>query len=293
MTILEIQKKYHQKIDSLDLDLLIGHILKKERELILSHPEFKIPNNKLRQLEKNIIRRLKNEPLAYITREKEFYGLNFLVNRSTLIPRPETELLVNLALETIKNHLTRAKKINFIDIGTGSGNIIISVLKNIENGTQAQNLNFIAIDSSKKALVIAEKNAKNNFLDKRIKFIQGNLLNPLISIKKTTYSPILIITANLPYLSKEIYQNCPPQVKKYEPKTALYSPQDGLGHYLKLFKQLKSFNSTEIILFLEISPEQKEILTPIIKNDLPHAKFDFKKDLSNRWRIVKIEIQAH
>lgn len=293
VTILEIQKKYHQKIDSLDLDLLIGHILKKERELILSHPEFKIPNNKLRQLEKNIIRRLKNEPLAYITREKEFYGLNFLVNRSTLIPRPETELLVNLALETIKNHLTRAKKINFIDIGTGSGNIIISVLKNIENGTQAQNLNFIAIDSSKKALVIAEKNAKNNFLDKRIKFIQGNLLNPLISIKKTTYSPILIITANLPYLSKEIYQNCPPQVKKYEPKTALYSPQDGLGHYLKLFKQLKSFNSTEIILFLEISPEQKEILTPIIKNDLPHAKFDFKKDLSNRWRIVKIEIQAH
>lgn len=293
VTILEIQKKYHQKIDSLDLDLLIGHILKKERELILSHPEFKIPNNKLRQLEKNIIRRLKNEPLAYITREKEFYGLNFLVNRSTLIPRPETELLVNLALETIKNHLTRAKKINFIDIGTGSGSIIISVLKNIENETQAQNLNFIAIDSSKKALVIAKKNAKNNFLDKRIKFIQGNLLNPLISIKKTTYSPILIITANLPYLSKEIYQNCPPQVKKYEPKTALYSPQDGLGHYLKLFKQLKSFNSTEIILFLEISPEQKEILTPIIKKDLPHAKFDFKKDLSNRWRIVKIEIQAH
>lgn len=290
MTILEIQKKYHQKIDNLDLNLLIGHILKKEREFILSHPELKISNNKLKQLEKNIARRLKNEPLAYITGEKEFYGLNFSVDRSTLIPRPETELLVDLAIETIKNNLTRNEKINFIDIGTGSGNIIISVFKNLENKIKSPKLNFIGIDSSKEAIKIAKKNAKNNFLNKKIKFTQGDLLSPLISSPKTTYSPILIITANLPYLSKKIYQNCLPSVKEYEPKTALYSPQFGLGHYLKLFKQLKSFDFFKLSLFLEISPEQKKILTPIIKTNFPCAKINFKKDLSGRWRVVKIEI---
>lgn len=290
LTILTIKKKYLSEIDSPDLDFIIGFVIKKNREFILTHPELKICSDDFKKIETLVNRRRQNEPLAYIFGNKEFYGLNFLVNQSTLIPRPETELLVDLALEQIVREKTVT---NVIDLGTGSGNIIISIvanLKKIKLPTKNR-ISFFASDISKKAINLAKKNSLlNNISD--IKFINGDLLNPFRQSKRTNQQESLIILANLPYLSKEIYKKCPPDVKDYEPQSALFSPQNGLGHYIKLFKQLKSLKAKKIIIFLEISPEQKKLLAPIIKNFFPLAKYEFKKDLAKKWRVAIIKINS-
>jgi len=316
-TIEKIQTKYHRKINSIDLDILISFVIKKEREFIMTHPEFVITDNQQSVIGKMIKRRLKNEPLAYILGQKEFYGLNFKVNKNTLIPRPETELMVESALKFIKTkrheNIKESNKknnevishqssvINIIDIGTGSGNIIISILKNlsIDLKFKIQNSEFFAIDISKGALKIARQNAKKNKVDEKIKFIHGNFLDPFLVNSKFNppaggQNSKFLILANLPYLSEEIYKNCPPTVKKYEPRTALYSANQGLAHYEKLLSQIKSLLTDyelPITALMEISPEQKRSISSIIKKYLPSAKIEFKKDLADKWRLCRVELR--
>ncbi len=185
-----------------------------------------------------------------------------------------------------------------MDVGTGSGNIIISLAKNAKNFKfQISNFKFYGIDISAEALKVAKKNARLHGVEKKIKFLQGNLLEPFLrNIKPSVTSHhSLIITANLPYLSKEIYQSAPIDVKKYEPKSALYSAEGGLAHYHELLLQLKTSHVPcsmfHVSCFLEISPEQKNPLSKIIKNIFPTAKISFEKDLAGKWRVCKIEIQ--
>jgi release factor glutamine methyltransferase len=298
LSILDFQKKYHKKISHLDLDLLISAAIQRPREFVLAHPEYKIPKTRNSQLETFIKRRLKNEPLAYILGAKEFYGLEFKVNNNTLIPRPETELLVELASHNIKHGTwnNRKDKPTIVDIGTGSGNIIISLIKKLQNdGLPVTKYQFYAVDISQEALRIAKKNAKKHNVDKKIKFIHGNLLEPII--KKCRLSLLacrIIIVANLPYLSNKIYKSAPTDVKKYEPKSALYSSKHGLGHYEKLFKQINLLNKTcrvsRVSCLIEISPEQKKPIFNLTKKYFPTAKISFQKDLARKWRISSIRL---
>jgi len=276
-TLNEIKKEYSKKIDHLDLDLIIAHVIKKPREFVLTHPEYTPTGAQIGKIRSFIHRRAKHEPLAYILGYKEFYGLTFKVTPDTLIPRPETELLVEEVLKL------KLKNKNIFDVGTGSGNIIISLAKNISTKN-----NFIGIDISVETLKIAKQNAKANQVSEKIKFIHGNLLDKIKNLDNS------IIIANLPYLSKEIYNTTAPNVKKYEPKSALYSPKEGLAHYRKLLQQVAILRSTmrdaRCAIFLEISPEQKTKLPKIIKTYLPKAKIEFQKDLAKKWRICKITI---
>lgn len=289
MTIGEIIKLYNRKLDHLDIELVLAYSLKKTREFILTHLDEIITKKQETIIKNNIARRLKAEPIAYITGHKEFYGLDFAVNKYTLIPRPETELLVE---ETLK--LNPENNV-IADIGTGSGNIIISLAKNISS----KNI-YIGIDTSKEVLKIARINSKKHKTDKKINFFHGNLLSPLLKATKLiklipqSTDCKLIVVANLPYLSKKIYSSAPIDVKKYEPKSALYSSKAGLAHYKKLLEQLKKIHYTFCAIhstcILEISPEQKQPLTKLIGDILPSAKFIFMKDLAGRWRVCKINI---
>lgn len=335
ITIREIKYFYQNKLDSIDLDLVISYVIKKEREFVMAHPEYVVTSNQQSVISKMIARRLKNEPLAYILGEKEFYGLNFKVTPQTLIPRPETELIVEMAMEFMKapsarvipevSISERAQRFHgnttfwddttVIDIGTGSGNIIISLAKTLDNFKfEILNLKFFGTDISKEALKIAKQNAQLHNVNKKIKFLHGDLLNPFLKkILVTDYElPVtrLLILANLPYLSRDIYNSCADNVKKYEPKTALYSSNHGLAHYDKLLKQIKLLVTNykpcpEAKLFgmlcpdaklfgvtalLEISPEQKKLLSPLVKKYFPEAKIEFKKDLAQKWRVCKVEI---
>lgn len=278
--------KHRKKIANLDLELLIAYEIKKTREFVLAHPEFKLSKIQVAHLDYNISRRISTEPLAHIIGHKEFYGLDFKVNKSTLIPRPETELLIEEALKNISE--INFTKLNLIDIGTGSGNIIISLAKNLNN----PKINYFGTDISDDALRIAKYNARKH-VQTKIKFIKSNLLE-LISKNKKYFSVKnkIILLANLPYLSNKIYSATTSNVKNFEPKSALYSSELGLNHYRRLFEQIKKQENKHIIhsVFLEFSPEQKKSLNILVKKILPLAKIKFQKDLAGKWRLCILNL---
>jgi len=287
MTIREILlKKYVQyKLSPLDREILLSLALKKSKEFILAHPEKKLSASQAKKFNSFCARRANSEPIAYITGRKEFYGLDFSVNKNVLIPRPETELLIENVLNRIQK--TRYKMPDaMIDIGTGSGNIIISIAKNIPNVFQKK-INFFAIDVSKESLKVAKKNAGKNKVERKINFIQSDMLEYFLK-RKTKFENIFI-AANLPYVSHDIYKRNYKNLK-YEPKLALYSNENGLTHYTKIFRQIRSLLAIHCTLFIEISPEQKPPIYLIIKEYWPKAEISFFKDLAGKWRLVEIKI---
>lgn len=285
--IIDLKQKYHNKIDLLDLELIISRVIKKPREFVIVYDEFKIIKNYELKITNYIKRRMHGEPLAYIFGQKEFYGLKFKVDKNTLVPRPETEMMVEEAINIRKQKTKNRKQNNiiFIDVGTGSGNIIISVAKNITDyGSQITD--YFGIDISKPALQIARQNTKFHQVDKQIKFLQGNLLKPIIKNKKyiipnTKY----IILANLPYLTPTQIKNSP--TIHYEPKLALTAGSDGLKYYGELFKQIKLLRVSCYVL-CEIDPSQTIKIKKLIKNNFPESKTQIKKDLRGLDRIAII-----
>ncbi|MEA3272745.1 MAG: peptide chain release factor N(5)-glutamine methyltransferase [Patescibacteria group bacterium] len=229
---------------ALDAEALLSFVLKKDKTFLFAHSEKKLTSNQLEKFKKLIVRRAKHEPVAYITNNKEFYGLNFYVDENVLIPRPATESMVEKALKIISNS---KRPITLIDVGTGSGCIMISILKWIPASAGmtrgGAGMTVVAIDSSKEALKIAQKNAKKHDVANRVKFVYSNLL------EKIKTNDNILITANLPYLTTEQYKNLPPEIKKYEPKSALVAGKDGMRYYKKLFKQIKTLNLKSQLLY--------------------------------------------
>lgn len=276
------------RIETLDREVIIGAVLKKDRTFLLAHPETHVLKRQEEKIKRFIKERETNKPLAYILGEKEFFGLPFSVNRSTLIPRPETELLVESTLNHIKNKKSKIKneKIAVVDVGTGSGCIIISFVKNlqVQHSVLHTPYSFFATDISKRALSIAKKNAERHRVAQEITFVQSNLLKNIEQPLKPFDE--LIILANLPYLSDKLYTETEPTVQNYEPKTALVSGVDGLDHYRKLLVQLRTLAKPKKITFwLEISPEQATLISDLL-SEQGIAHFQILADLTGRPRLV-------
>jgi len=288
MNLKEIKIKHSKKIEQAEIDLLLSFVLKKPVEFILSHPEkstTKIQEKKIKEL---IQRRIKGEPIAYLIGKKEFFGLDFFVNKNVLIPRPETEIMV----EEILSELGKGnKKTSVLDMGCGSGNIIISLLKN----SVGKNVKLLASDISKEALKVAGKNIKKQDQEKRIKLFLSDLLNNKKLIKELIGIDRLIIAANLPYIPNA-YLSQKKTIKtiglKYEPRLALAGGRDGLDIYKRLIKEtLKikdSFPKLRIISFYEIELKQKQILQRYVQENTKRVKIEFLKDLADKWRFCKI-----
>ena len=285
-SIIEVLTK-NSSIPHFDAEILLSFVLNKSREYIISHPEIILTSTQITKFQKFINRRKDNEPVAYLTGHKEFYGLDFLVNKHTLIPRPETELIIDKTMDLISGDLTNT---NIIDVGTGSGCIIITLAKLLKN----KNIQFFGIDISPQALQIAKKNAKSHHLNSYIKFIKGNLLQPILKHKKLliTNSKFLI-TANLPYLTPAQIKSSPSI--QHEPKLALIAGDDGLKYYRQLFKQIKELKKlspkSQISILCEIDHTQTKKIKQLIKDKLPLAKFNVIKDLGGYDRLVLISIE--
>lgn len=296
ITIKEIITQYHKKIDHLDLELLIAQEIKRSREFVISHPEYKLTKNQQLKTINFLSRRMKGEPLAYILGYREFFGLDFKVDKNTLIPRPETELLVDEALDLLRNMLrNNLRNTAIVDVGTGSGNIIISVAKAIENSKFGiSNLELTGIDTSSGALKIARQNAKRHGVDKKIKFLKGNLLEPFLQDTKCKIQDTnLIILANLPYLDtdwKNLLKSSDTKGLKYEPESALYAGKDGLDAYRRLAEQIKllaAHHRLSAAILCEIGHLQKNGIEGIFNFA---DKIEFKKDLAGRWRLCEIKL---
>ena len=274
-------------------ELILSAAIRKPREFIYTHPEYALSRSEERDFANFINRRAKRIPLAYISGFKEFYGLAFFVNKNVLIPRPETEGLVDLALEEIREiRLTGINKINIIDIGTGSGAIIISIAKILlTTDYSLPTANFYGIDSSKRALAVARENANRLGVNKQIQFLNGNLIQPVVDqlntykLKAISYKLIL---ANLPYLTSKEMKNLQPEVR-YEPRQALDGGKDGLDVYRVFFKQLAKLQNTPFAAICEIAPGQKNEFLKIVKASLSQNGPRFIKDLSGRTRFAAIK----
>ena len=250
-----------------DSELLLASVLKKKRENILINLNQKIEKGKIHQYYNLIKRRSTKEPIAYIFNKKEFWSMNFKLNNKTLIPRPETELLVEKLVKKCKK-----KSIRILDIGVGSGCILISLLTEIKRSTG------MGIDISKSALETAKCNAKIYNLDHKIKFYQtsfSNLFNQRFDL----------IVSNPPYIRSADIKNLQEDVKKFEPKLALDGGNDGLDLIKKVIYKAKNILKIKGMLALEIGNGQfKKVSRILIRNNFRVEKF--VKDYNENVRCI-------
>lgn len=275
-------------IDSphLSARLLVQDVLKISREELATHPERPLSRQECARLEGLLRRREQGEPIAYLLGEREFFGRSFKVTPATLIPRPESELLIETAL-----HLVQKKALVFADLGTGSGCLAVTLC------AEHPEWQGIALDCSKKALSIAQSNAQKYKVDDRLLFVQGNFLQPCVRP-----SSLDLVVSNPPYLSEAEYAGLSPEVRDFEPLSALLplpehdphhdhhdshkdDPDQSL-HYLKAVATAAwSWLRPEASLLMEHGFEQGEALVLWLKKHNWDNIVDFQ-DLSGKNRLI-------
>ncbi|NGX40241.1 MAG: Release factor glutamine methyltransferase [Candidatus Anoxychlamydiales bacterium] len=255
-------------------EILLSHILKiKKSDLFLNFNK-NFLNEDLKKYWKLIQRRSKKEPIDYIIGRIDFYGCEIIVDKNVLIPRVETEILVDLICKKLENEVLDGKTL--IDVCTGSGAIAIALKKRFPK------LKVFAVDISKKAIKIAKKNAHLNEVN--IIFKIGDLLDPLEDIRAD------VIISNPPYVSEIEFKSLDDDVKKFEPKKALIAKDSGLEFYKKIEKQIFKYTKPKAKLFFEIGFSQKKDVLKIF-SDKKYVLKQVIKDFSKKDRFFFVEIE--
>ena len=261
---LKSKKVLSHKLDS---EVILSKVLDLKREEILIDFDKTVNLEKINIFKTFIDRRSLKEPIAYIFKEKEFWSKIFEVNKNTLVPRPETELMVDKLTKIYKN-----KNISILDVGTGSGCILISLLSELKFS------HGVGIDISSKALVIAKNNAKKHKINNNLKFVNRCFTNYFT--KKFD-----LIVSNPPYIMTKEINNLDDDIKKYEPKIALDGGNDGLDVIKKLIYKAKDILKLNGILALEIGNKQfKKVSNILVKKNLKIEHII--KDYNNNIRSI-------
>ena len=261
-------KKNLIKNPFLDSELLLSNVLKISREELLLSLEKKLNNDDLKKFNLILNKRRKKEPIAYINGKKNFWKSEFVINQSVLIPRPETEILLEQAIKQTRNK----NNLRILDIGTGSGCILISILK------EKINWKGIGVDLSKEAIKIAKINAKIQQLENRIKFVHSD-------IDKFLSDKYDLIISNPPYISKLKINYLDEDIKKYEPRMALNGGIDGYSGIKKVIKKSSRLLKRNGKLILEIGKGQLTKSIKILRNNSFYVK-EISKDLSRINRCI-------
>ena len=271
----EYLNKKNVKSARLNAELLLAHVLNLKRmQLYLSY-DTPLKKNEIDLYRELLLRRSKFEPLQYIIGKVEFYGLELEVNDSVLIPRPETELLV----EEIINSLPKEKEINILDIGCGSGNISIALASYFTNS------HIKAIDISDSAIELSNKNAHLNSVSEKILFLKEDVFNDL----SKNFSNFDLIVSNPPYVSLEDFNKLEPELKLYEPHIALTDGFDGLTFYRRISEHSKFLLKQNGKIFFEIGFSQSDAVKKILI-DRGFVNIKIKKDYSGIDRIISGEL---
>lgn len=253
--------------------VLLAHIVQRPKTWLLAHPEAHLSKAQADQLE-GLLQRLEvGEPLPYLVGTQEFFGLEFEVNPSVLIPRPETEIMVETALAWLQEHPSSR---NGIDVGTGSGCIAISLVSNCPD------LNMLATDLSETALNVATKNAQKHNVADRISFSLSDLI-------PEDPQPVDLVCANPPYIPTEklVEVNSLP----WEPSLALDGGESGLDLISKLLEKLPAFLNNPALILLETEATLGAQTLQLAKRNFPNAEVSLHKDLFERDRMVRIEVK--
>lgn len=255
---------------NLEAEVLLRHILKYDRANFYASLREQLSGEKLEIVKSLVNRRTRGEPLAYITQHKEFYGLDFYVASAVLIPRQETELIVDEALKFAIE--SRHGNISVADIGTGSGAIAVSVAVNLPRAK------VYATDCSTEALEIADLNRRKHGVADRITLLQGDLLTSLPL-------PVDLIVSNPPYIASDLLPGLPSEVQR-EPQIALDGGKEGLEVISRLLKQAPPKLNAGGSILIEISPEQTTAVSEMAKARFSVADISYANDLLDLPRCV-------
>lgn len=262
--------------------LLLGHTLGMSRTGLYLEPERRLTSQEAEQLSHLVRRRLEREPIAYIVGHCEFYGIEFYVDSRALIPRPETELLVEEALLVVRAVAWEGRQISIADVGTGCGAIAVSLASALACAR------IYATDISGAALQLAEANCRRHGVDGRVKLLHGNLIEPLPD-------NIDMIVANLPYVRDCEFADLSPEITEYEPRIALVGGEDGLDRIREMLGQMRAKWGTSgrgpMWLLLEVGQGQNRPVTSLIKSHFPHSSVKLSSDLGGIGRVLSVVLQ--
>jgi release factor glutamine methyltransferase len=251
----------------LDAEVLLAHALGITRAQLHAYSPGQLGSAESDSYRQFIERRARREPVAYIVGHKEFYGLDFFVDNRVLIPRPETELLVEKAIEIGQRQAVVS------DIGTGSGAIAVSLAVHLPK------ILVYATDVSLRALEVAARNCRRHGVEDRVRLLQGHLLEPLPE-------PVDLIVANLPYVSEAELAQLPPEISDYEPREALNGGPDGLDYIRRLLAQTGRHLRPGGIVLLEIGATQGGAVVALARRHFPAASVEVMRDYAELDRVI-------
>ncbi len=270
---LGVTMEYHEA--RLQAELLLAHALETTRANALARLNEPLAPDVAARYAANVARRARREPLAYIVGHQEFYGLDFVVDRRVLIPRHETETLVQIALERAKAKLTPV----IVDVGTGSGALALTLAHHLPRAR------VIATDISRDALDVTRLNARRLNLEPRVEFVESDLL-------ERVGAPFDLLVANLPYIPSARFGELPREISVFEPRRALDGGEDGLDVFCRLLAQLQSHAARGASALLEISEEQGDAALELARQQLPKAMAALRQDLEGLDRVIEIQLDA-
>lgn len=274
----------------LDAELLLGHVVGLERTSILAHPEAPLSDGQLERFRALVERRAAGEPVAYIRGVKEFYGLALAVDPRALIPRPETESLVELALARVRGALSAAPRpagtrpFRVLDVGTGSGAVVVALARTLGRAGYGEAVRFTASDRSQDALALAVENAVSHGVADLIDFRVADLLDPAIEVD----GPIDLVVANLPYIPSAVLPELP-VAASFEPREALDGGPDGLDLVRRLLVDLPRVLVAGGGALLEIGADQGETAVAAAAERLPGWPATIHPDLAGQPRVLSVE----
>ena len=259
----------------LDAEVLLAHVLKKDRVWLITHSKDVLEQGTAELFEDQIDRRARREPLQYIIGNQEFWGLEFIVSSDVLIPRPETELVVETAIKAVQ---AKGKPATIIDLCTGSGCIAISLAKELGESL------FFATDKSTRALAVARENARMHGVSDRIRFLEGDLFEPLEEL--AICGQVDIIVSNPPYVASGDCGSLQPEVRDYEPAMALFAGPKGTEIHRKIIESAPRFLGDTGILIMEMGLGHAEALGDMIRESKQYRSFEILKDLAGIERVI-------
>ncbi len=276
----------------LDAELLLGRALGIDRTALIAHPDAVVGDGQAAAFERDLQRRERGEPVAYIRGFKEFAGIALAVDPRVLIPRPETERLVELAEAEVADRLISAPRadgsrpLHVADVGTGSGAIATALAVALRRRRMLDEVEIVATDASAEALDVARLNAVGHGVADRIRFAAGDLLEPLAR------DPVDVLAANLPYVPSAEVDRLP-VAASFEPRAALDGGPDGLAVIRQLLDGLAGAIVPDGVAFLEIGSDQAGALEAAVTERLPGWSVRIEDDLSGRPRVARIEPQGN
>jgi release factor glutamine methyltransferase len=273
-----ILKKSDIEFSEADADTLLTYVLSCDKAYLYTNPDDSISDTNIGKYKESIYKRASHVPLQYITRQVEFMSLDFVVDERVLIPRPETEILIETVISKAHDNELPNKHLLVLEVGTGSGNIAISLAKNLNN------VKIYTNDISQDALTLAKENVQRHGVTDKIKLLHGDFFGTFIgSVEK---KQIDFIVSNPPYVSEAEWHELEPEVKDNEPRQALVGGEDGLFFYRRIIKGAVDWLKPGGYLVLETGETQANSVIMLMQEDLHFEYIEKIKDLQGKERII-------